>query len=94
VPKNYIQQTAYLQDMFGVPDAGHDYGFQMTTDSPQWGGLSGCTFREGLSWGKEKSGGKYSTCYCDATIVLPLIVKATLERCKNSEKRRKLQLKF
>jgi deoxyhypusine synthase len=94
VPKNYIQQTAYLQDMFGVPDAGHDYGFQITTDSPQWGGLSGCTFREGLSWGKEKSEGEYATCYCDATIALPLIVKATLERCKNPEKRGRLQLKF
>ena len=30
VPKNYIQQTAYLQDLFGIPDASHDYGFQIT----------------------------------------------------------------
>ena len=81
VPKNYIQQTAYLQDMFGIPDAGHDYGFQITTDSPQWGGLSGATFREGLSWGKEKPDGEYVICYCDATIAFPLIVKATLDRC-------------
>ncbi len=94
VPKNYIQQTAYLQDMFGIPDAGHDYGFQITTDSPQWGGLSGSTFREGISWGKEKFEGKYVTCYCDATIALPLIVKAALERCKNLEKRGRLHLKF
>lgn len=94
VPKNYIQQTAYLQDMFGIPDAAHDYGFQITTDSPQWGGLSGATFQEGLSWGKEKSEGEYVTCYCDATIALPLIVKATLERCKGLEKRSRLQLKF
>lgn len=94
VPKNYIQQTAYLQDLFGIPDAGHDYGFQITTDSPQWGGLSGCTFKEGLSWGKEKPEGDYVTCYCDATIALPLIVKATLERCKTLEKRERLRLKF
>jgi len=93
VPKNYIQQTAYLQDMFGIPDAGHDYGFQITTDSPQWGGLSGCTFREGLSWGKEKLGGRYATCYCDATIALPLIVKAVLERCKNLDRRGGLLLR-
>jgi deoxyhypusine synthase len=91
VPKNYIQQVAYLQDMFGIPDAGHDYGFQITTDSPQWGGLSGATFQEGLSWGKEKVEGKYSTCYCDATIALPFIVKAALERCKDLERSR---LKF
>jgi deoxyhypusine synthase len=94
VPKNYIQQTAYLQDLFGISDAGHHYGFQITTDSPHWGGLSGCTFMEGLSWGKEKSDGEYSTCYCDATIAFPLIVKATLERCKNLEERDRLQLNF
>jgi len=94
VPKNYIQQTPYLQSMFGIPDAGHDYGFQITTDSPQWGGLSGCTFREGFSWGKEKPRGKFVTCYCDATIAFPLIVKATLERCKNLDERGRLTFKF
>jgi deoxyhypusine synthase len=92
VPKNYIQQTAYLEDLFGIPDAGHDYGFQITTDTPQWGGLSGCTFQEGLSWGKEKPEGKYVTCYCDATIALPIVVKSVLERY--SQERRKLDLSF
>ncbi len=92
VPKNYIQQTAYLQGLFGIPNAGHDYGFQITTDSPQWGGLSGATFREGCSWGKEKPDGLYSTCYCDATIALPLIVKATLERCIGLKKRIRLNI--
>jgi deoxyhypusine synthase len=91
VPKNYIQQTAYLQDIFGIPDAAHDYGFQITTDTPQWGGLSGCTFKEGLSWGKEKPEGEYTTCYCDATIALPLIVKATLENW-SLEERKKMKL--
>ncbi len=94
VPKNYIQQTAFLERHFGIPDAEHEYGFQITTDSPQWGGLSGCTFKEGLSWGKEKPGGKYATCYCDATIAFPLIVKATLERCRNLDKRSRLIFKF
>jgi deoxyhypusine synthase len=94
VPKNYVQQTAFLERHFGTPDSEHDYGFQITTDSPQWGGLSGCTFREGISWGKEKPGGKYATCYCDATIAFPLIVKATLERCRNLDKRSRLKLKF
>ncbi len=92
VPKNYIQQTAYLEDLFGIPDAGHDYGFQITTDTPQWGGLSGCTFQEGLSWGKEKPEGKYVTCYCDATIAFPIIVKSVLEQF--SQTRRKLGLSF
>jgi deoxyhypusine synthase len=90
VPKNYIQQTAYLQDMFGVPDSGHEYGFQVTTDRPEWGGLSGCTFREGMSWGKERKGGKYVACYCDSTIALPMIVKGVLETCKGLEYRKAL----
>jgi deoxyhypusine synthase len=94
VPKNYIQQTAYLQDMFGIPDAGHDYGFQITTDSPQWGGLSGATFREGLSWGKEKPEGEYVICYCDATIAFPLIVKATLERCAPLKRLNRIRAEF
>lgn len=95
VPKNYIQQTAYLQDLFGVPDSGHEYGFQLTTDRPEWGGLSGCTFKEGLSWGKERPSGKYATCYCDATISLPLIVKAVLETSSKELKHRtRLNFKF
>lgn len=80
VPKNYIQQTAYLQDIFGEPDSGHYYGIQITTDRPEWGGLSGCTFKEGVSWGKVKDEQNFATCYCDATIALPLIVRAVLER--------------
>ena len=92
VPKNYIQQTAYLEDLFGVPDSGHDYGIQITTDRPEWGGLSGCTFREGMSWGKERPRGKYVTCYCDATIAFPLVVRAVLETCKGLDKRKGLNL--
>ncbi len=83
VPKNYIQQTAYLEALTGKPGRGHDYGFQITTDRPEWGGLSGCTFKEGVSWGKEKTTGEFAACYCDATIALPLIVRAVLERMKN-----------
>ena len=88
VPKNYIQQTAYLQDIFGVPDSGHDYGFQLTTDRPEWGGLSGCTFKEAFSWGKEKPTGIYATCYCDATITLPIVVKSVLEFMSDALKKR------
>jgi len=80
VPKNYIQQTAYLEGLTGKPGRGHDYGFQITTDRPEWGGLSGCTFKEGISWGKDKATGEFVACYCDATIALPLIVRAVLER--------------
>ena len=83
VPKNYIQQTAYLEGLLGRFGRGHYYGFQITTDRPEWGGLSGCTLKEGVSWGKAKETGEFATCYCDATIALPLIVRAVLERLEN-----------
>lgn len=64
----------------------HKYAVQITTDSPQWGGLSGCTFEEALSWGKESPKGRFVQCYCDATIALPLITHALAERIKKKRK--------
>jgi deoxyhypusine synthase len=58
----------------------HRYAVQITTDSPQWGGLSGCTFDEAVSWGKETFQGECAQCYCDATIALPVICQALAER--------------
>ena len=52
---------------------------QITTDSPQWGGLSGCTFEEAISWGKIDSKGTRAVCYCDATIALPILSHALVE---------------
>lgn len=65
----------------------HEFAIQITTDSPQWGGLSGCTFEEAVSWGKEKDNGNYVQCYCDATIALPIIsqyisLKNNMRKCK------------
>jgi deoxyhypusine synthase len=51
----------------------HKYAIQITTDSPQWGGLSGCTFDEAISWGKEVKSKNNTQCYCDATIALPIV---------------------
>ena len=60
----------------------HKYAIQITTDSPQWGGLSGCTFEEAISWGKEQAEGKHVQCYCDATIALPFVTHALAEKVK------------
>lgn len=60
----------------------HKYAIQITTDSPQWGGLSGCTFEEATSWGKEEVGAPKVQCYCDATIALPIVAHALNERVK------------
>ncbi len=65
----------------------HKYAIQITTDAPQWGGLSGCTLEEAVSWGKINSeSGTRVVCYCDATIALPLIVHALNEKVKNKRK--------
>lgn len=60
----------------------HKYALQITTDSPQWGGLSGCTFEEATSWGKEEIDAPKVQCYCDATIALPIVAHALNERVK------------
>jgi deoxyhypusine synthase len=78
-PKNFIQQTEVIPPMKGDKYiGGHSYAIQYTTDAPHWGGLSGCTFEEAVSWGKELPDAKKLQCFCDATIALPLIVSALI----------------
>ena len=64
----------------------HKYAIQITTDSPQWGGLSGCTFEEAITWGKEMANDKHVQCYCDATIALPLIVQGLADLLGNNKR--------
>ena len=49
-PKNFIQQAALYGYLFGKETRGHEYAIQITTDSPHWGGLSGCTRRPYQVW--------------------------------------------
>ncbi len=64
----------------------HQYAIQITTDSPQWGSLSGCTFEEAMSWGKEAENAPKVQVYCDATIALPIVTHAMAERLKKKRK--------
>jgi deoxyhypusine synthase len=89
VPKNFIQQTEIVASISGKTDMGHEYAIQYTTDSPQWGGLSGCTFDEAVSWGKISTKAKKVQVFVDATIALPLISQALFERTRDSIKNRK-----
>jgi deoxyhypusine synthase len=51
------------------------------TSSPEWdGSLSGARIREGISWGKLKEESKHVTIDGDATVLLPLMAAALLER--------------
>jgi deoxyhypusine synthase len=82
VPKDFVQLVAVAREfLHGWKESQpHEYAIQITTDSPQWGGLSGCTLEEAVSWGKTSPRGKKITCYCDATIALPFISHALAER--------------
>jgi len=81
VPKNYVQQVTVILDLLGQECSGHSYALQITTDDPKWGGLSGCTFNESKSWGKIASDAMKATVYVDATIGVPMLVGAVLQKC-------------
>ncbi len=78
VPKNFIQQTQVIASIHEQHLGGHAYAVQYTTDAPHWGGLSGCTFEEAISWGKEAPESPRVQCFCDATIALPIVVSGLI----------------
>jgi deoxyhypusine synthase len=74
-PKNfYLQAQPTLWEIYGIPRGGNDYFIQLTTDQAVWGGLSGATPSEAVSWGKVNPGVLPDTvvAYGDATIAFPL----------------------
>ena len=74
-PKNfYLQGQPTLWEVYGIPKGGNDYFIQMTTDQVVWGGLSGATPAEAVSWGKVNPGVLPDTvvAYCDSTVAFPL----------------------
>src|SRR5579863_9455360 len=64
-----------LWEVLGINKGGHDYFIQITQDAPHWGGLSGATPSEAVSWGKIKPDQLNSAVvvYSDSTIALPLL---------------------
>lgn len=85
-PKNFIQQTEVTNYVLGRHVEGHRYAIQFVADPPQWGGLSGCTFDEAVSWGKIAPSAKQVGVLCDATIALPLVAAAVLTRRKGKKR--------
>ena len=56
-PKNfYLQAQPTLWEVYGIPKGGNDYFIQITTVQVVWGGLSGATPAEAVSWGKVNPG--------------------------------------
>ena len=89
VPRNWAQQVGPYMDVsnvrlgtrFDVPR--FQYGVRICPEPAHWGGLSGCTYSEGVSWGKfvpPAEGGRFAEVFADATIAWPIIVRAVMER--------------
>src|SRR6266699_511764 len=84
-PKNfYLQTQPQLWEVLGIQKGGHDYLIQVTADAPHWGGLSGATPSEAVSWGKIKPDQLNSTVviYGDSTIALPLLTSYVVSKAQ------------
>lgn len=88
VPRNWAQQVAPYYDISNyrlgtdLTAPRFQYGVRICPEPVHWGGLSGCTYSEGVSWGKfvpPTEGGRYAEVYADATVVWPLLMKAVFE---------------
>jgi len=84
-PKNfYLQTQPQLWEVLGINKGGHDYFIQITADAPHWGGLSGATPSEAVSWGKIKPDQLHDTAvvYGDSTIALPLLAAYAISKAQ------------
>lgn len=90
VPRNWAQQAGPLAELLHFNTGGREgglvrfrYAVRICPEPVHWGGLSGATYSEGVSWGKfvpEKEGGRFAEVPCDATIAWPILLRAVLER--------------
>ncbi len=90
-PKNfYLQTQPTLWQILDLDRGGHEYVLQVSTDSPQWGGLSGATPSEAISWGKVQANmlRNHVVVYSDATIAAPLLFAYALATRKPRKPKR------
>ena len=89
VPRNWAQQTPPYIEILNLRMGTHltpprfQYGVRICPEPDYWGGLSGCTYEEGVSWGKfvpRKDGGQFAEVLSDATVVWPLLMMGLLEK--------------
>ncbi len=90
VPRNWAQQVGPLGEILDRRTEGKHgahlrfhYAIRICPEPVHWGGLSGCTYSEGVSWGKfvsEQEGGRHAEVYADATVAWPLLLRGVLER--------------
>jgi deoxyhypusine synthase len=96
VPRNWAQQVAPYVEIgnmrlgLNVRPPRFQYGVRICPEPDYWGGLSGCTYSEGISWGKfvpPAEGGRFAEVLSDATVVWPMLMMGLLERQRARESR-------
>ncbi|MEM7481212.1 MAG: deoxyhypusine synthase family protein [Acidobacteriota bacterium] len=94
VPRNWAQQVAPFIDVVNLRLGSelslprYRYAVRICPEPVHWGGLSGCTYSEGVSWGKflsPEEGGRFAEVHSDATIAWPLLIRAVLEGRSSSD---------
>ena len=93
VPKNFINDSVVMAYIFGKNTGGHTYAFQLTTDVPHWGGLSGSTLEEAKSWGKVSTRADKAMAFVEPTVSLPIIAGYVIQKGL-WKKRRRLKLQW
>jgi len=92
VPRNWAQQVAPFLEISAnrlgtdEPIRRYRYAVRICPEPEHLGGLSGCSYSEGVSWGKfvpESDGGRHAEVHADATIAWPIIVRAVIERLES-----------
>jgi deoxyhypusine synthase len=89
VPRNWSQQFGPYCELRhrrtgeAIELKRYHYGLRICPEPVYWGGLSGSPYSEAISWGKfvpPDEGGKFGEVFVDATVGMPIIVAAVLER--------------
>lgn len=89
VPRNWAQQVAPYYEIANArlstewSQPRFRYGVRICPEPAHLGGLSGCSYSEGVSWGKfipPQEGGRYAEVPADATLIFPLLMKAVFEK--------------
>ncbi|HVM94405.1 MAG TPA: deoxyhypusine synthase family protein [Terriglobales bacterium] len=102
VPRNWSQQFGPFIELRhrrggeDLPLKRYHYGLRICPEPVYWGGLSGSPYSEAVSWGKfvpPAEGGKFGEVFVDATVGLPLIVAAVIERLKKKPAGKKALVK-
>jgi deoxyhypusine synthase len=102
VPRNWSQQFGVYAELLArrgyekLPLKRYHYGVRICPEPVYWGGLSGSTYSEAVSWGKfvpPEEGGRFAEVFSDATVALPLVAGAVLERLGHFKKGRRSRVK-